>query len=307
MVRADVQALLEAPRAVPQRRHGEPHCPPRPKHRRRGGPAEPEPAADGVSHDAAFEFDPVGARQQVRPPRRIHRQPVRARLVALRHTQRRQRRAVRRTRDRQEQVLITHHTVEHHVGLEEIDPRHGLKQLALTDRTTGVCASAAPIGLVDPNGRLGEVLRFDEPRRSRPGHATDQGGRQDQPLESRDRVQHASPVQLSLVIGETRFHERKRRRLGDRSQARRRRKRGERRTLFAGRHNCSAPMRSHRFRDADGPQQVRYRAPAHRSTGRGGPHAANRCRSAASLDAGWCGPGAFGAAARSRQRGPNPA
>src|SRR5207245_8311578 len=68
-VRANVEGLLEAPRAVPYRRHREPDPAPRREHLPRRGPQQPEPGPDGVTHDPPSERQPVRIGKRVAPPR----------------------------------------------------------------------------------------------------------------------------------------------------------------------------------------------------------------------------------------------
>src|SRR3989454_5099002 len=69
----------------------------------------------------------------------------------------------------------------------------------------------APVGLIDPDGRLCQVLRSDKPGSRDPARTAQERDRENQPFEPLDGAQHTAPVDADLRLDEMGLHESQRR------------------------------------------------------------------------------------------------
>src|SRR5438034_6137257 len=60
----------------------------------------------------------------------------------------------------------------------------------------------APVGLIDPDGRLRQVLRSDKPGSRDPARTAQERDRENQPFEPLDGTQHTAPVDSDLRLDE---------------------------------------------------------------------------------------------------------
>ena len=127
----------------------------------------------------------------------VHSETVCARLVLVGDAQLLDRLGIRRRAGRHEQPLVTHHLVQHDVGLEQIDPRLRVEQLAWANRR-GAAILTAPALHVDPDLGLGGVDRLDEAGGPHAGDRADERKRGNEPLEAQHRTQDAAPIDAAL-------------------------------------------------------------------------------------------------------------
>ena len=239
-VGTNVEPLIQAARAVPEGGQRELHAAPGLERGPRAGrPQEPLTPADRVSEQPSLELGPVVGGERVALCRGIDGELVATRPILAGHVQRGQHGAVRRPPRREEQALIAHHLVEHRVRPEQIHPGFGIEQMPRADRAA---IRGAPVGLIDPDGRLRQVLRSDKPGSRDPARTAQERDRENQPFEPLDGTQHTAPVDSDLRLDEMGLHESQRGRV-----CRRRRTRGpwegdEGGPLVAKRHAVSLPQ-----------------------------------------------------------------
>ena len=195
----DLERVTQRSRGVTHRRHREFHG--TAGGERAGGrcPGEAQTGADRVPYGAVLHLDALVGRQREGPSAPIDREAIHSRSILVRHPELVEQRGILPRLGRQEQALVTHHLIEHAIGLEQVEPGLGLERLPRANRAA--IHAATLIGLIDPQRRLNHVLRLDEAGRRQTADRSHDGHHRDQPLEAPDGAQHTAPVDAGLRLG----------------------------------------------------------------------------------------------------------